>query len=139
MENCLAVLVNLAPQAEHLPPYAAQRLVSVLVAASKKWIDGVSAAAAQQQQQQQVQEAQVPAQAQAASLSETRRPGRPYGNDSVALGNGEAEMAIEEAAAAVGGSEGMDDGIGLSDTQVCQRYDTHAHVHTLPGHTLNTR
>lgn len=46
LENCLAVLINLAPQAEHLQPYAAQRLVSVLVAASRRWTEGASAAAA---------------------------------------------------------------------------------------------
>ncbi|CAM9601682.1 unnamed protein product, partial [Scytosiphon promiscuus] len=36
LENCLAVLVNLAPQAEHLQAYAAERLVSVLIAASRR-------------------------------------------------------------------------------------------------------
>lgn len=46
LENCLAVLVNLAPQAEHLQSYAAERLVSVLIAASRRWIQGASAAAA---------------------------------------------------------------------------------------------
>lgn len=51
LENCLAVLVNVAPQVEHLPPYAAQRLISVLVASSKKWIAGATAAAAREQQQ----------------------------------------------------------------------------------------
>ena len=45
LENCLAILVNLAPQVEHLQPYAAERLVSVLVAASRRWIQGATAAA----------------------------------------------------------------------------------------------
>lgn len=45
LENCLAILVNLAPQSEHLQPYAAERLVSVLVAASRRWIQGATAAA----------------------------------------------------------------------------------------------
>lgn len=38
--------MNLAPQVEHLPPYVAQRLVSILVTASRRWIEGASAAAA---------------------------------------------------------------------------------------------
>lgn len=38
--------MNLAPQAEHLQPYAAERLVAVLVAASRRWIQGATSAAA---------------------------------------------------------------------------------------------
>lgn len=45
--------MNVAPQVEHLPPYAAQRLISVLVASSRKWIEGATAAAARQQEQEQ--------------------------------------------------------------------------------------
>eukprot|EP00903_Cladosiphon_okamuranus_P016296 g15028.t1 len=102
LENCLAILVNLAAQSEHLEPYAAERLVSVLVAASHRWIQGATAAAKT---------------AQAAHAAAATK-----GNGGVA-GNGEGENSGGGAAAAALAAGMVDEGVGgeagggLSDVQ----------------------
>lgn len=106
LENCLAILVNLAPQAEHLQPYAAERLVSVLVAASRRWIQGATAAA---------KTAQAVAVAAAAKGSEGARNG---GAGGVAAGSG--ARGESDGGGGGGGGDGMgSDGDvgGLSDVQ----------------------
>lgn len=108
------MLINVAPQVEHLQPYAAQRLVAVLVASSRRWIDGASAAAA----------TAAAAHARVATNSQQQAPvdkgegitsGRDRGGD---LGNGAAAGVGVRA----GGGDRVDDGEveggGLSDVQV---------------------
>lgn len=103
LENCLAVLINLAPQTEHLQPYAAQRLVAVLISASRLWIEGASAAA------------EAAAGVEQARKSAVEAPG------GVASGQGGAPggaLATVSEAVGTSGADGEEFEGGLSDVQV---------------------
>ena len=111
LENCLAVLVNLAPQAEHLQPYAAERLVTVLVAASRRWIEGANSAAA--------------AAAAAAAASASDNVDANATADGAASGSGNTSANANTSADANGHAEASDQmeisAAGLSDVQVSRR------------------